>query len=111
MIHGRSRVNESNEDLAFVHHINLVFTKSLVHQRLLDLENHLCTVINLLGIVNQFGASLEVIFIMIQGAVACVALYEHLKSVLNKFTNRFRCRGYTSFVVHDFLGNTNNHIV
>ena len=102
-------MDEGDEHLALVHHVHFVFAQGLVHQGLLDLEDHLRAVVDLLRVVDDLCAGLDVILVMIEGAVSGVALHEHLKTVLDKFPHRFRCGGYTRFVVHDFLGNTNDH--
>ena len=102
-------MDEGDKDLALVHHVHLVLVQGLVHQGLLDLEDHLRAVVDLLRIVDDLRAGLDIILVVIEGAVAGVALYEHLKTILDKLSHRFGGGGYTSFVVHDFLGNTNDH--
>ena len=102
-------MDEGDENLALVHHVHFVLVQGLVHQGLLDLEDHLRAVVDLLRVVDDLRAGLDVILVVIEGAVAGVALYEHLKTILDKLTHRFGGGGYTSFVVHDFLGNTNDH--
>ena len=104
-------MDEGDEVLALVHHIHLVFALRLIEQGLLDLQDQLRPVIDLLGVGDHFGAFLYIVLIVVEGTVAGVALDEHLKAVLDKSADRFRRCSYTSLVVHDFFGNTNDHIV
>ena len=102
-------MDEGDENLALVHHVHFVLVQGLVHQGFLDLEDHLRAVVDLLRVVDDLCAGQDVILVVIEGAVAGVALHEHLKTVLDKSPHRFGRGRYTSFVVHDFLGNTNDH--
>ena len=102
-------MDERNEDLALVHHVHFVLVQGLVHQGFLDLEDHLRAVVDLLRVVDDLRAGLDVVLVVIEGAVSGVALHEHLKTILDKSPHRFGGGCYTSLVVHDFLGNTNDH--
>ena len=104
-------MDEGDKHLALVHHVHFVLAQGLVHQGLLDLENHLGPVEDLLGTVDERRARLLVILVMVEGAVAGVALHKHRETVLDKLAHRFGRSRYTSLVVHDFLGNADNHIV
>ena len=104
-------MDEGDERLSLVHHVHFMLAQGLVHQGFLDLENDLCAVIYLLRIVNHLCAGADIILIVIEGAVSGMALHEHLKTVLDKFTHRLGGCSYTSLVVHDLFGNTKNHSV
>ena len=109
VVHRRSRVNERYEILPLVHHLYLVLAERLVEQRLLHLEDYLSIVIDLNRAVNHLGASLDIVLVVIERAVARRLLHKHFKTVFHKLTHSLRGSRHTILVVHDFLWNSNNH--
>ena len=103
-------MDEGDEHLSAVHHVDLVALLLLVEERLLDFENQLCTVVDLLCVGYHRGSGLDIVGVVIERAVAGRALNEHLESVVDKLAHSLGRCCYTSFVVHNLFWNTNNHV-
>ena len=75
VVHGRGGVDEGDEVLAFVHHLNLVLAQLLVEERLFHLQDHVGLLVDFLGVVEQFGTGGCIVLVVIEGTVACGLFY------------------------------------
>ena len=111
VIDGRCRVDKGNEHLPAVHHIDLVRLLLLIEERLLHLQYHLGTIVYFLRVADHSGAFAYVVLVMKEGTIAGMALYKHLKTILYKLAHCFGRCCYTSLVVHNLLGYSDNHSI
>ena len=63
-------MNEGDENLAFMHQVDFVFPEAFMEERFFNFEDQLCAVIHILDIADQFRTCFDVLFIMVESAVA-----------------------------------------
>ena len=102
-------MNEGNEQLSGMHHVDFMLSYFFVLQWLLHFQDHFCSLENFFRIVNQFGASLQVVLVVKKCTFSCRLLNQNFESVADKLTHGFRCCCHAGLIVHNLFRNSNNH--
>ena len=102
-------MDERDEVLTALHHVDFMHAVLFVEQRLLDLQNEVCTVVDIANVFNDFRARFRICSVHKERACACALLNEHGVSVCDELFDGFRSCCDTIFIVHNLFGDTDNH--
>ena len=105
----RGRVDEGDEVLAFMHHVDLVLLRVFVEQRLFDLQDQFGPVIDFLRGLKDGRTCCGVGFVACKDAFACVVLHENGVAGSNVLLDGFRRCGDAVLVMHDLFRNSDIH--
>ena len=103
-------MDEGDDVLTGMHHVDLGATLLLVEQRLLDLQDHVSALVQVGHIRNHLRTGSRIGVICEERAYAGALLYQHMSSVLDELRHSLRGSGHTALAVHDFLWDTDDHL-
>ena len=109
VVYGRRGVNERNNILTFVHHLDFVFALFFVEERFLNFQDNVGFCKNFFAIFKNGCACGKIILVMVVRAFACAFFKKNGHACGDHFLYGVGDCSNTRFVVHNFLGDTNYH--
>ena len=110
MVHGRGGMDEGDDVLTGMHHVDLGAALLLVEQGLLDLQDHVRAGVQVGNVRHHLGTSRCIGFVSEESADASAVFHQHMGAVLDELRHGFRGSGHTALAVHDFFRDTDDHL-
>ena len=109
MVDGGSGVDEGDEVLTLMHHVDLMDALLLIEQGLLDLQNDVGALVQLGNVSDHLSTGRGVVSVGKESTGTGVVLDEDFKAVVLHLLDSFGSGGNAALTVHNFSGNTDHH--